>query len=249
MLLPWHTGIVVRIVDETPTTRRFWIETEGKEPFDFKPGQFVTIDLPIHEQKNKRWRSYSIASWPDGTNVFELVVVLLEGGAGTTYLFNDIKIGSALSFRGPQGVFVLPEQIESDLFFVCTGTGVAPFRAMTHHILNNNIPHKDIYLVFGCRKLGDCLYGAELKKLEELVPSFHYIPTFSREEDSQHLIRKGYVHAVYEEICMSQKEKAGSILHPAKFYLCGWKNMIDEAKQRILAMGYDRKAIHLELYG
>jgi len=25
--------------------------------------------------------------------------------------------------------------------------------------------------------------------------------------------------------------------------------MIDEAKQRILAMGYDRKSIHQELYG
>ena len=38
-------------------------------------------------------------------------------------------------------------------------------------------------------------------------------------------------------------------LHPAKFYLCGWKNMIDEAKRRILAFGYDKKDIHLELYG
>ena len=36
---------------------------------------------------------------------------------------------------------------------------------------------------------------------------------------------------------------------PAKFYLCGWKVMVDEAKQRILQLGYDKKAIHLELYG
>ncbi|MEI9957581.1 MAG: hypothetical protein WDM90_15085 [Ferruginibacter sp.] len=32
----------------------------------------------MHEKKNKRWRSYSIASWPDGTNVFELVIVFME---------------------------------------------------------------------------------------------------------------------------------------------------------------------------
>ena len=38
-------------------------------------------------------------------------------------------------------------------------------------------------------------------------------------------------------------------LRPASFFLCGWKNMIDEAKQRILALGYDRKSIHQELYG
>ena len=35
----------------------------------------------------------------------------------------------------------------------------------------------------------------------------------------------------------------------AHFYLCGWKNMIDDAKQNIIAMGYDKKSIHLELYG
>lgn len=222
---------------------------EEDAPFNFKPGQFVTLDLPIHEQKNKRWRSYSIASWPDGTNIIELVIVLLEGGLGTSYLFNDIQVGSTLTLRGPQGVFTLPEPIENDLFFVCTGTGIAPFRSMAHHILNNNIPHKDIYLIFGCRKFGDCLYGQELKALERQFPAFHYIPTFSREEAGDHLVRTGYVHAVYEDICSTQKMATGSALHPATFYLCGWKNMIDEAKQRILALGYDRKQIHLELYG
>jgi CDP-4-dehydro-6-deoxyglucose reductase len=73
-------------------------------------GQFVTLDLPIHEKPNKRIRSYSIASWPDGTNVLELVIVLLEGGLGTTYLFNNIVVGSELTLRGPQGVFTLDEE-------------------------------------------------------------------------------------------------------------------------------------------
>jgi ferredoxin-NADP reductase len=36
---------------------------------------------------------------------------------------------------------------------------------------------------------------------------------------------------------------------PALFYLCGWKNMVDEARARIAALGYDKKDIHLELYG
>jgi len=33
------------------------------------------------------------------------------------------------------------------------------------------------------------------------------------------------------------------------FMLCGWKNMIDEAKHKLVDMGYDKKDIHLELYG
>jgi ferredoxin-NADP reductase len=43
------------------------------------------------------------------------------------------------------------------------------------------------------------------------------------------------------DLCKNQPE--------ASFFLCGWKHMIDEAKKHILEMGYDRKAIHQELYG
>ena len=109
-LQPWRTGKVIRIENETPNTRRFWIQIPELEKFDFIPGQFITLDLPIHEKPNKRIRSYSIASWPDGTNVVELVIVLLEGGLGTNYLFNHIDVGSDLTLRGPQGVFTLDEE-------------------------------------------------------------------------------------------------------------------------------------------
>jgi len=243
MLQPWQTGKVIRIEQEAAQTRRFWIELSGMERFDFQPGQFVTLDLPIHEKLNKRIRSYSIASWPDGSNVVELVIVFLEGGLGTTYLFNEVGVGSELTLRGPQGIFTLPDAIEKDLFFICTGTGVAPFRSMSHHILNNNIAHREIYLISGCRHFEDCLYRRELEELAGQIPSFHYIPTFSREKAAP-LVRTGYVHAIYEELCPKQES-----LRSALFFLCGWKNMIDEAKLRIQALGYDRKSIHQELYG
>src|SRR4051812_15447302 len=180
MPLPWLSGIVVSIEEETPSTRKFRIQVPSLVSFDFKPGQFVTLDLPIHDKPAKRWRSYSISSWPDGTNIFELVIVLLEGGAGTSYLFNEVTPGTELIFRGPAGVFILPEKLDKDLFLICTGTGVAPFRSMVHHIANHHLSHQSIYLIFGCRKTCDLLYGAELKALEERLEGFRYLPTFSR---------------------------------------------------------------------
>src|SRR5687767_10745776 len=162
-LQPWRTGKIIRIENETDNTRRFWIEIPELEKFDFTPGQFVTLDLPIHEKPNKRVRSYSIASWPDGTNVLELVIVLLEGGLGTTYLFNTVDVGSELTLRGPQGVFTLKEgDLQKDLFFICTGTGIAPFRSMAHHIKRYHIPHENIYLLFGTRTQQDLLYHEEM---------------------------------------------------------------------------------------
>ena len=79
----------------------------------------------------------------------------------------------------------------------------------------------------------------ELKELSDNLPGFHYIPTLSREQWDG---ANGYVHAVYENILQSNPNPA------ATFMLCGWKAMIDEAKIKIVAMGYDKKQIHFELY-
>lgn len=244
-LQPWRKGIVTRIENETYNTRRFWIQIPELESFDFKPGQFVSLDLPIHEKPAKRLRSYSIASWPDGSNVFELLIVLLENGAGTTYLFNEVKEGSELTVRGPQGVFTLPDPMEKDLYFVCTGTGIAPFRSMVHYIHLHNLPHPTINLIFGTRKQEDLLYAAELKELASKMEGFRFLPTLSREEWDG---CRGYVHNIYEGL-VKEKMNGNATPPPAHFYLCGWKAMIDEAKQRIQGLGYDRKAIHQELYG
>ncbi len=239
---PWRTSKFIRIEKITELTWRFWIEIPELTEFNFKPGQFVTLDLPIADKPNKRWRSYSIASHPDGTNIIELVIVLLEGGLGTHYLFNHVEPGTEVLLRGPQGVFTLPPVIEKDLFFICTGTGIAPFRSMIKFIQLHGIEHKNIYLIFGCRKLCDSLYNDELEALSNKMQNFYYLPTYSREDKANEAIKHGYVHNVYQTILAAGKPVAS-------FYLCGWKDMIDEAKKNIIAMGYDKKSVHLELYG
>lgn len=239
MLPEWQTGIVRRIESVNAATRSYFIELPAVSSFDFKPGQFITLDLPIHEQRNRRWRSYSIASAPDGSNIIELIIVLVEGGAGSTYMFNEIREGSEITLRGPHGVFVLPPYLQDeDVFLICTGTGVAPFRSMAAHLALHPRPHAAIHLIFGCRSQSEMLYRYELERLAETIPNFHYHPTLSRENWEG---RRGYVHPVYEELCAGRQA--------AQFLLCGWKAMIDEAKHRILEMGYEKKQIHLELYG
>jgi CDP-4-dehydro-6-deoxyglucose reductase len=243
MAFEWKDAVVLKIIDETPSTKRFFFEVPGADTFDFIPGQFVTLDLPIHEKRNKRWRSYSIASYPNGTNQFELVIVLLEGGLGTTYLFNNVKVGDTISFRGPQGVFVLPKPLDKDLYLICTGTGVAPFRSMIHYIHQNKLPHQAIHLIFGCRKYTDCLYGHELKQLEQSEPGFYYHPSFSRESEIREGTYQGYVHPVYQDLLA----KGGK--ENAQFFICGWKEMIDEARAKLADLGIPKDRIHFELYG
>lgn len=243
MLQPWQDAVVTKIIQETPTTKRFFLALASGNVLDFTAGQFVTLDLPIHEQKNKRWRSYSIASAPNNSNEFELVIVHLEGGAGTTYLFNEVQVGATLLLRGPQGVFVLPKAITTDLYFICTGTGVAPFRAMLLDIHQKKTPHQAMHLLFGCRQYSDGLYGDEFKALAAAESQFYYHPSFSRETVQREGASLGYVHATYKKLLAEGASKE------AHFYICGWKNMVDEARTTLTDLGIPKNQIHFELYG
>jgi NAD(P)H-flavin reductase len=237
MKINYRQATIIDIVDESPAVKRFYFKFPETEQFDFKPGQFVMIDLPIDSKITNR--SYSIASAPGNDNIFELIIVLNPTGIGTPHMWENFQIGDSVPVAGPIGKFTLPEQINNDLCLIATGTGIAPLRSMLLHIINHNIPHKNIYLVFGCRTTQDILYKLEMQELSSKYPYFNFIPVLSRPNEDW-TGAHGYVHHVYEQIFTDKR--------PATFYLCGWKNMIMEARERLTAMGYDKSQIKFELY-
>ncbi|MAX13808.1 MAG: oxidoreductase [Candidatus Marinimicrobia bacterium] len=227
----WIKGKFKTIDKITDLTWIFVIELE--EPFEYKAGQFVNIKV------NGVTRSYSIASYDSGKNTFELLIVKLEGGALTTMLFDQIKEGDPLEAKGPYGHFLLPNEIENDLFFICTGTGLAPFRSMLDLIIQNKIPHRKIYLIFGTRTRADLLCFDEINKMKESVEGLVYVPVLSREEWDG---ATGYVHKHYKKIIQDEE------LKDPIFYLCGWRDMILESRSNLKDLGYDTKKIICEIY-
>ena len=237
MKINYRQATIINIVDESPAVKRFYFRFPETEQFEFKPGQFVMIDLPIASKITNR--SYSIASAPGNDNIFELIIVLNPTGLGTPYMWENFQIGDSVPVAGPLGKFTLPDHINNDLCLIATGTGIAPLRSMLHHIINQNITHKNIYLVFGCRTTQDILYKIEMQELSSKYPYFNFIPVLSRPNEDW-TGAHGYVHHVYEQIFADKR--------PATFYLCGWKNMIMEARERLNAMGYEKSQIKFELY-
>ncbi|MCX6147381.1 MAG: FAD-binding oxidoreductase [Candidatus Kapabacteria bacterium] len=232
----YFNGRVSNITQETKNVNRFYVEFPELEFYDFKSGQYAKIDMPIEDKKT--YRQYSISSEPLNNNKIEFLIVHKEKGLGTEYLFNEVKIGTELKISKPLGRFVLPEIIEKDICFICTGVGLAPFRSMYLDIMNKKIPHKNIYVVFGSRFKEDLCLAQELYDLDKNNPEFHYIPVLSREEDWSGA--KGYVHNIYKELFSDKR--------PAMFYLCGWEVMIKEARNSLRDMGYERKDILFEKY-
>jgi NAD(P)H-flavin reductase len=229
-------GIIKEIIQESPTVKRFIVETT--EEFNFISGQFIVVSFPGLAHMYP-YRSYSLACAPQ-KNIFELCVVLKEDGAATPVLF-DMECGTKLKFTKPLGSFILPQDIDSttDLCLICTGTGVAPFRGFLQHLTKNGWNVGNVYLIFGCRTNADLLYRKEFEYLASTNSSFHYIPVLSREKWDG---KMGYVHTVYlENETFMNKENM-------LFYICGWSEMVKETKNNLKEMGYSRKQIKFELY-
>lgn len=241
MAWKWYDSQLVDVVRLTPNTRSFWLKMDHLEDFDYRAGQFITLDLPIHEKRQKRWRSYSVANLPSRDGKIELCIVNMDHGLATEYLFNDIKIGDSIRFKGPDGTFTWTASMEQkEIVMVCTGTGVAPFRSMILDLKSKGSLTQPVHLIFGARKQEDILYREEFTRLAMEDPNFRYTVTLSREEWNG---PTGYVHQVYlREYAERDDERI--------FLLCGWSKMIDEGVENLLLkLHYDKSQIRYELYG
>jgi CDP-4-dehydro-6-deoxyglucose reductase len=232
----WQTATLERVVQIAPATRSFFLRVQNTSEFLFRAGQFITLDLPVSTKRLQRWRSYSIASVPDGGNLIELCIVRLDGGLGTAYLFDTLQIGDTLTFKGADGTFILPENPPEKMIMIATGTGIAPFRSMIGVLSQIKNPPK-MQLIFGTRTADGILYKKEWADLETKNLDFEFSVALSRSDEPN--TTRGYVHEIYTKTFDPQ----------AHYFLCGWKNMIDEAVAKLKKMGLPAANLHYELYG
>ena len=237
MAYHFDDATIIKIIDESDEVKRFFIKMTDAVEFRFKAGQFIMINLPLDLKYNNR--SYSIASAPSTDNIFELCIVLKPTGIGTPFEWQNFEVGTKIQVSKALGKFTIQEPVDTDICFIGTGTGIAPLRSQLLDIFNKKIPHKNIHLVFGNRWEKDILYRKEFDQLAAEHPEFRFHPVLSRDNPGW-TGHKGYVHAVYEQLFADKR--------PANFYICGWADMLKETRQRLEAMGYDKKHIKFESY-
>ena len=117
-------------------TKHFEFQLSNGHRFDFRPGQFISLELEPSGKKIRR--PYSIASAPRSDNGFDLCLNMLPEGQVSSWLFH-LMPGDEISFTGPFGFFNLREPPDSVSAFIATGTGIAPIRAMLQQLYRR--PH------------------------------------------------------------------------------------------------------------
>ena len=236
-----NVAVLVDIIKETKANWRFVFEDPLADQINMVSGMLVQLCCKPGEPGSVV-RNYSVASWQDGTNKFELIITNLEGGAMSDYLFKEAKIGDEFIYRGPMGVFTLPDNLmDRDIYMVSTGSGISPFRSMINDIFNSKKEFKNIKLFFGTRKEEDIVYRKELEFIQHCLPGFEYIPTLSREKVPG--IAEGYVHKHYLDLI----DKSD---HKPLVYYCGWDRMVREGRDHLAERGFEMmKDIRVEIFG
>jgi len=227
-------------------------DLKDSDPFlNYVEGQSIGI-MPAGEDANgkpHKLRLYSIASTRHGDdfngNTVSLCVRQLQyekdgetiNGVCSTYLC-DIKPGDKVKITGPVGKeMLLPEEEDSNIVMLATGTGIAPMRAYLRRMFEPTEKEKNkwnfkgkAWLFMGAPKSANLLYEEDLQRyLTEYPENFKYTKAISREQQNT----KGGRMYIQDRVLESANELFNMIEdEKTHIYLCGLKGMepgIDEA--------------------
>lgn len=225
----------------TPKVKHFVFKCTQNPPFDYQPGQFITVHFD-RDGKTLR-RSYSIANVPTQNNRIEFAAGYVEGGPGTELLFH-LKPGDAINITGPFGRLVLKEECPNRYILVATSTGVTPYRAMITALKKQLLinPSLQVVVLQGVQKREDILYGDEFLAFASQHPNVHFHAHLSREDESTLLPheKKGYVQSAFPGLSLTPEQD--------RVYLCGNPGMIDDAFSYLKDHGFTTQHIIREKY-
>ncbi|CAE6698630.1 FAD-binding oxidoreductase [Nitrospira defluvii] len=221
-----YTAEVSCIQDLTHDVRAIELRLLDPPTIAFQAGQFISFEVPKEGQSRPVTRPYSIASPPERREHILLVLNLVQGGPGSSYLFR-LREGERTSFKGPAGAFYLRDDGTKDLLFVATGTGIAPIRSMILAQLQR-APDRPVTLFWGLRSQRDLYWQDELGALAAAHPRFTVVTTLSRPEPGWQGA-SGRVTALVEERITSVSNLAA--------YLCGGSGMIKDVMATLRAKG------------
>jgi CDP-4-dehydro-6-deoxyglucose reductase, E3 len=181
MNMPFQSfqATVDRVRDLTHDVRELGLRLREPKDIQFKAGQFISFNLTPPGGERLMIRPYSIASPPNESDRITLVFNRIQGGRGSTYLFN-LREGDAVAFEGPQGSFYLRERMRNVLF-VATGTGIAPIRSMLLDLADNGYAGTAT-LYWGLRSQRDVYYQQEFEALAVRYPNVSFAIALSRPE-------------------------------------------------------------------
>jgi ferredoxin-NADP reductase len=170
-MTPWNDRLqmleVVGISDDAPQVKTFTFRSEAQTWFRYRPGQFVTLELPVGDEPVHR--TYTLSSSPSRPFSIAVTVKAQPGSIGTRWMFDHLAVGARLRAYGPSGDFTLHAHPAAKYLFISAGSGVTPMMSMLRW-LNDCAPGTDVAFVNCARRPEEIIFRRELELLGSRMP-------------------------------------------------------------------------------
>lgn len=162
-----HVLEVIGVTDEAPDVKTFTFRSEPASWFRYKPGQFVTLELPAAD--GPLLRTYTLSSSPSRPLSVAVTVKAQATSVGTRWMFDNLRPGSRIKAYGPTGHFTHFGCAASHYLFLSAGSGITPMMSMLRWFADC-APNADIAFVTCVRRSEDIIFRNELELLSRQMP-------------------------------------------------------------------------------
>jgi len=232
------TTRVLGVEELTHDIRGLRLEVDDDEPFTYRPGQYVDIRIPGHEEEH---RSFSMANTTSEAGELEFMIKLYPGGHFSGLLDDgSVKPGDELSVTGPYGVFTLRSSSPRRLLFIGGGAGMAPILCLLRAMRESGAERPATYY-YGARTPKDLFHQEELEALVRDLPEFSFVPALSEPSDDEGWAGEtGLITDVVDRLEDDVAE--------VDAYLCGPPPMVDAAIALLEAKGVPEAHIYFDKF-
>jgi 3-ketosteroid 9alpha-monooxygenase subunit B len=227
----YHTLRVAAVLDETADARSlvFDVPEPLRETFRYRPGQFLTLRLPVGAELLPR--CYSMSSAPALDAAPRVTVKRVTGGAGSNWICDHVKPGDTLDVLAPSGVFT-PGSLDGDFLLFAGGSGITPVYSILRSVLALGMGRA--LLVYANRDEHSVIYGRELDALAAQYPQ--------RFEVVHWLDSERGVPGVAQLADLAREWQA------AQAFICGPGAFMDSAAAALDALGFAKERVHVERF-
>ncbi|GLS82675.1 hybrid-cluster NAD(P)-dependent oxidoreductase [Paraferrimonas haliotis] len=222
-------------IEETHDVATFAFD--GRD-FDYKPGQFTTVETEVNGKVLQR--AYTVSSSPSRPERLTVTIKRVEDGVVSNHLLDTLYKGGSLRLSNPAGKFNLLDCAGSDDYlFVSAGSGITPMMSMTRYLQDNRLPG-NIHFIHFARSADDLIFAEELQQLAKQHHDFKLDIVLSQKADPRYHF--GLLdQALFEQLVPSLERKAVFTCGPAPFMA-----LLEHCLQH---RNFDMSLFHQESFG
>ncbi|WP_175910033.1 ferredoxin--NADP reductase [Burkholderia sp. BCC1640] len=227
----FHRLTVADVIAESDDACSFVFDVPAalRDAFAYRPGQFLTLNVPCADATVAR--CYSLSSAPGIDAAPKITVKRVRDGRASNWLCDRIRAGDALDVLPPAGVFT-PRTLDGDLLLFAGGSGITPVLS----ILKSALVHGRgmLTLIYANRDERSVIFRDELQQLAHRHPGrlrvIHWLDSVQGVPQQRHL----------EELArpFSQQET----------FICGPAMFMENALAAMLGLGLPRARVHVERF-